>query len=184
MTKQERIEVGQSWIGLAQMYGRDIPQIALKIMLDAIDDLPSKEIIHALVDWSRNSKQNRHPLPAELREMLKKELSIEARANEAANRIRQAITRIGWSEPVKAKEFMGDLAWAIVERSGGWTYICENHGVDLNPLTFHAQARDSAKAIIESSKLGHIDRPMLLDERKGNLESIGNGISALIPIRD
>jgi hypothetical protein len=163
MNSQERVKVGEFWIGLAQMYGKDIPQIALKIMLDAVSDISGNEIMIALEEWSKNSKQNRHPLPGELREILRKELSIDAKANESANKIRQAITKFGWPEPDKAKEFMGDLAWAIVIRFGGWQYICQNHGVDLNPLTFHAQARDSAKSILEQGNLGVLDKPIGID---------------------
>lgn len=176
MTDQERKTVGEYWFGLAQMYGKEIPRVAMKIMLDSISDLPSREVLIALEEWSKNSKQNRHPLPGEVRELLKKELSVDSKANEAANRIRLAITRVGWANPKEAREFIGELGWSIVERFGGWVYVCENHGVDLNPLTFHAQARDSAKSILEQESLGVFGKPIQIghqDEKRlssGGLE--------------
>lgn len=179
MTDQERIRVGEYWLGLAQMYGKDITRTALKIMLDAVSDLPTPELLVALEDWSKTSKINRHPLPAELRETLKKELSIESKANEAANRIRLAITRFGWPDPTAAKVYMGDLAWAIVERSGGWQYICENHGLVLSPTTFHAQARDSAKAILESASLGQFNQPIAIGQGASRSASLTKGADVI-----
>lgn len=173
MNANERVKVGEYWIGLAQMYGKDIPQMSLRIMLDAVDDIPANEILISLEEWSKNSKQNRHPLPGELRQLLKKELSVDAKANESANKIRQSITKFGWSQPKQAREYMGELAWAVVERFGGWLYICENHGLELNPLTFHAQARDSAKSVLEQGSLGVINQPIGISEpRNSDLQKI------------
>lgn len=165
MTAIERSKVGEYWLGLSQMYGRELPRTALKIMLDSVADLPAKEIIIALEEWSKNSKINRHPLPGEVRDILKKELSPDAKANEAANRIRMAISNYGWPDADGARRFIGELGWSVVLRFGGWGYICENHGLELNPLTFHAQARDSAKSILESARLGQFDRPIQIDHK-------------------
>lgn len=168
MNQQERQIVGENWLGLAQMYGKDLQPMTLKIMLDAVDDLEASSVVNALHEWTRTSKSSRHPLPAEIRTIVKPELSPDAVANEAASRIRAAIAKHGWANPTEAREYIGDLGWKIVERCGGWLYICENHGVELNPLTFHAQARDQAKAIIESAELGRFDRPIGIPAPKEN----------------
>lgn len=179
MTAIERSTVGEHWLGLSQMYGREIPRMALKIMLDSVADLPASEIIKALENWAKTSKLNRHPLPGEVRELLSGELSVDAKANEAANRIRQAIGDYGWCNPGEARDFIGELGWSVVIRCGGWAYVCENHGSELNPLTFHAQARDSAKSILESAKLGQLNQPIQI----GNLFKNNDLLAAIAPKR-
>lgn len=173
MTQDERAKVGEFWLGLAQMYGKELGRAALKIMLDSIDELDAGDVLQVFNEWSRTSKQNRHPLPAEVHSLAKKELSSEAMSNEAANRIRMAIVKFGYNNPADAKEFMGSLAWAVVVRFGGWEYICENHGVLLSPLTFHAQARDSAKSILENAALGQLDKPVQIPAPNEPRKQIG-----------
>lgn len=36
-----------------------------------------------------------------------------------------------------------------MEDRGGWQYLCENMGLNLNPSTFEAQCRDQIEARIE-----------------------------------
>ncbi|WP_289460478.1 hypothetical protein, partial [Klebsiella pneumoniae] len=75
-------------------------------------------------------------------------LSPATKAQEVSGRIREAISKFGYANQQDAREYIGSLGWKVVERFGGWIYLCENHGLDLNPLTFFAQARDSVISII------------------------------------
>ncbi|MBL0233214.1 MAG: hypothetical protein IPQ08_06075 [Chitinophagaceae bacterium] len=90
MTEKERIKVGEYWLGLAMMYGKELPKTSLKIMLDSINDLNADDILIALDEWVRISKVGRHPYPPEIRLAVKKELSPESKALEVATRIRSA----------------------------------------------------------------------------------------------
>lgn len=186
MNQDERDIFGKTLTAVAFLYGHEFPKERASMFITALCDfIPATldEYLKALRRYTEDSKNRNFPNPSQLRPYLRPELSIEAKANEAAYRIRSAITKFGWAQPIEAKEYMGDLGWTIVERSGGWQHLCQNHGVDIDPLIFHAQARESAKAIIESAALGQFDRPISIDSsetRKNGLLKGGDIAQALI----
>lgn len=151
MIQQDRARIGEQWYALAQMYGREIPRAALTMMLNSIDDLDADSIISALEKWVKISKQNRHPMPAEIRELVcpEENISIEAQAREISARICGAIPKFGWCNSKDAREHIGPAGWLVVERQGGWNYLCQNMGVNINPTSFQAQIRDQVAANIQ-----------------------------------
>jgi hypothetical protein len=52
------------------------------------------------------------------------------------------VPKVGYCNAGQAEKYIGPDGWRIVQRQGGWTYICENLGRNLNPGTFQAQLRD------------------------------------------
>lgn len=181
MNQEERLAIGKMWLALAGMYGKEIDAAALKIMLDAVSDLDSKRIAHALMDWAQNSKQNRHPLPADVRSFVKPETDKDAASREAASRVSTAVSKFGYTNPEEARAFVGELGWHIVERHGGWSYLCQNLGVTIDLTTFHAQARDLAKATLIRGHDGITNAPALptADDRLSQMLS-GNNMNKII----
>lgn len=146
MTQQDRIEIGEMWLGLAAMYGKEIQRAALSMMLDAVSDLPADRVKIALREWARVSKNRSHPLPADLIAQVFPTVDDDSMAREIASRIVGAVSKFGWPNPTEAKQYIGDVGWGIVERYGGWLFVCQNLGVTLELGTFQAQARDLVKA--------------------------------------
>lgn len=179
MNREERVRVGETWLGLAQMYGREIPRAALTLMLNAVDDLDADAILVAFETWAKTSKQNRHPLPADLREIVSPVVDDDTLARDAASRIVQAISKFGWCNSQAAKEFIGELGWHVVGRNGGWSYICENFGLGLDPGVFQAQARELAKSQSMLAKAGKLDTPPALPEPASSVVSILPGLRDL-----
>lgn len=172
MSPDQRAKAAEAWASVAAVYGRDLSRPSLKIMIDAVEDLPGHKVIEAILAWPRTAKQMRHPYPAEIRELIKPTVSTDALAREAAARIVQAIGKFGWAQPEAARAFIGEIGWQVVKRYNGWGYICENHGVELDPGTFHAQARDLAKTMIELEQAGELGQAPQFPSRDGRL-SIG-----------
>ncbi len=181
MTTQERAVVGENWYGLAQMYGRDIPRTALKLMLDSVDDLSASAIVGALNHWAKASKQNRPPLPAEIRELVRPEeyISVEAQAREIAARICGAIPKYGWCNSNEARAFIGEIGWLAIERQGGWRYLCENMGIAIQPGTFQAQIRDQIAANIQYGPLAIESGVHALPSKEKDLVQLGELIKRL-----
>lgn len=144
----------------AAYYGFNLRPEVLLMYVEDLADYPENDVIAAYQSYRKNPKNRVMPLPAQIIGLLNPELSPDAKAIEVANRIRSAIGKYGWPNPNDARAYIGELGWKVVERAGGWNYICENHGLDLNPLTFFAQSRDSAKSILESANVGEFDRPI------------------------
>lgn len=168
MNQEERNNLAKKISQSAFYYGKlDLSKEQLSMTIDVIAQHFGNEgfekIIQAIDRYVLDPKNKFFFSPATLRPYLNPELSTDAKANEAATRIRSAITKFGYPNPREARAYIGELGWKVVERAGGWNYICENHGVDLNPLTFFAQSRDSAKALMESASIGEFDRPIGID---------------------
>ncbi|OPZ23075.1 MAG: hypothetical protein BWZ03_00649 [bacterium ADurb.BinA186] len=144
----------------AAYYGFNLRPEVLLMYVEDLSDFPEFEVISAYQAYRKNPKNRTMPLPAQIIGVLSPELTTDGKANEVASRIRSAIGKFGWPNPGDARDYIGELGWKIVERNGGWQTLCENHGVDLNPLTFFAQSRDQAKFLIESASIGEFDKPI------------------------
>jgi hypothetical protein len=181
MKQDQRDQLGIKLTQIAMMYGKDFPKEQARIYIDSlVSFMPDtfENYMMALMKYLNDSKNKFFPTPMNLRQYLQPELSPDAMSNEVASRIRSAITKFGWPNPKDAREYIGDLGWKVVERSGGWQYLCENHGVDLNVLTFHAQARDLTRSLIESNELGTYDQPIGIEQT--HKPAIDNLITGLI----
>lgn len=175
MTAIEKTELAKLYSATCRAFDKVLDSDVLKLQIEDLADLDFKSCVQALHEYRRNPKNVFWPKASKIREIVEPELSPEAEANEVASRIRGAISIFGWPNPGAARLYIGELGWTIVNRCGGWNYVCENHGVDLNPLTFHAQARDQAKAIRESVNLGIFNQPIAIEfENKKDPDMILN----------
>ena len=176
MTDQQKSALGVYIANTAQFYSKEFSKAVVSMMVQDLEDLDFNKIIDAYTRYRRDGKNVFFPMPAKIRDLVNPTQSKETLANEAASRIRKAIGDFGWCNPLEARGYIGELGWAVVERAGGWSYVCENHGVDLNPLTFHAQARDLAKSMAESSELGVFDQPISLPKPTNSVLRIVSSI--------
>lgn len=157
LTQNERNSLAQQLLNLSVFYGKyDLTKEQISTYISVLENHFKKDFnvfVGALENYSKDSKNKFFPAPANLTQYINPETSPDAQANEIASKIRQAISDIGYVSPTRAKLFIGEIGWQVVQRSGGWQYLCENHGASLSPLTFYAQSRDTAKAIIENEKI-------------------------------
>lgn len=168
MSLNERINVGETWIALAQIYGKEISPPALKIMLDAVADIPYAKIMSALSEWPKHSKNQRHPLPAEIRESVSPDETPEDIARNVAGRIVQAVSQFGWNNVDRAKSFIGELGWLVVRRQGGWGNICAELN-ERNRGMIQAQMRDLALTLYRAAQAGTLNNaPALPETKSGN----------------
>lgn len=157
LNQNERNSLAQQLLNLSIFYGKfDLTKEQISTYISVLENHFKKDfnvLSGALENYSKDSKNKFFPAPANLTQYLNPESSPDSLSNEIASKIRQAISEIGYVSPSRAKLFVGDIGWQVVQRSGGWQYLCENHGASLSPLTFYAQSRDTAKSIIENNKI-------------------------------
>lgn len=182
MTQQERIKIGELWIGLANMYGKEITKKALSIMLSSVSDLDPDVVIVALEEWPMKSKLGRHPFPVEIREAVAPKAETKDLAITTAARIKDAIGRFGWCNEEQAKSFIGNDSWIFVERWGGWSYLCQNLGVTIPETTFLAQCRDIITADLNLGRLGFDSQRPALDQ--SNIFKLGKEIKMIKSVDD
>lgn len=166
--------------------GHPLSDQVLLMYAGDLSDLNEQQCVGAYTQWRRNPKNTKAPLPAEIRELVNPEqfVAIEAQARELAARVVGAIPKFGWCNPKEAKLYIGDIGWQLVERHGGWRYLCENVGVIINPAVLQAQIRDQAEGEIRygsnviAKKIGALSE--IESKRGGELVPIGSGLRALI----
>lgn len=180
MNQAHRDQLGRKLTEIALLYGKDLTKDQVTGFINALlNFMPDtfENYLRAFDAYASDVKNKFFPAPVALRAYLQPEASPDAVANEVASKIRQAISKFGWPNPEDARAFIGELGWKVVERSGGWVYLCENHGVELSPLTYFAQSRDLTKSILENSKLGTFDSPIALPMNRRDDRSISDRVN-------
>lgn len=165
MTDLERKELKKLIVATAMYYGQEIADEVLSLFVEDLADLPFASVARAIGELRRDPKTTRFPLPAVIRERLMPSQNPEGEARECASRISWAVSKFGSHRSTEAKEFLGEIGWAVVTRHGGWLRVCE----ELNERTkgqFMAQWRDLALTLAERAKAGRLsDQPAISDRR-------------------
>ena len=133
-------------IGLAEYYGEEMTESRLQIYAKAIGHLDLEDIQAAATDITRDASIKRLPLAGEIIERIKPRITREDEAKDAASRIFAAIRKFGWSNRESARAFIGELGWAVVERQGGWSHVCQTMR-DRDIPIYQAQFRELAKTV-------------------------------------
>ena len=158
MNETELKQLSGLWAMYSAYYRSKLDDQVLIMYANDLEDLDFTLVKNALDQYRRNPKNKTLPLPAQIREIIQPEIDSDSLAKEIASRITGAISKFGWSNSGSAREFIGEDGWAVVERSGGWMYLCENHGITIDHGTFQAQSRDLLKARL-------IHSPQALDDK-------------------
>jgi len=145
MTQDERNKVGTAIAYTAQYYGREFKKEVLAMMVSDLEDLSATAVLDTLNRYRKDPRSKTFPLPAQIRDMISPTVNHDAKAREIAGRIQHAITRFGYSNPQEAQNYIGEVGWDVIQSSGGWSYLCQNHGVNIDPGQFMAQTRDRLK---------------------------------------
>ena len=159
-------------VGLSMYYQIELKPMQLEMYADDLMELTTDELKNTIQQYRRNPKNIRFPLPAALIAIAKPEVNPDHEAIEASNRIWAAIGMFGYNHPASAKEYIGELGWAVVKRNGGWASVCQESN-DTDGGTMKAQFRESAKAVYGRSKQGRQDEPPSLPSNVKELPFMG-----------
>ena len=154
MNQDQLKELKRMIIATGIYYQRDLPDEVLQMYVGDLQDLDFSEVITAMTSYRRDPKNTRMFLPAQIREIIMPTVNTKDLARETALRIQEAVTKFGWPNPTKAQEFIGEAGWAVVERFGGWSYLCQNLGVGIQPGQFIAQCRDAIESHLNLERAG------------------------------
>ncbi len=178
MTKEESMKLKLFIADISQIYGQNLTRTAIDIIAESLEDLNVNDVVQSYKEAFKTKGFSRLPNPADIRAMIQPSVDPKSAAKELAHRIHQAVSKFGYTGQSQAKEFVGEAGWTIVERFGGWIYICENLGVTLDVGIFLAQARELAEAHKKFGKdaLGEAARL----ESKGS-EKVDNLLAIAMP---
>jgi hypothetical protein len=172
----ERNQIMALFVALGEFYRVDVKRHQAEMYAKAVEDIPMDDIARAMEAVQRTSKF--FPMPVEIRELALG--SAKDEALEAANRIVEAMHRFGWTNPDRAKTFIGALGWRVVEREGGWTALCQRVDSDDLPI-LKAQWRELAAATLRRGASGLHDSAPALGITKQKQERLVS-LAAMLPI--
>lgn len=147
---------------LARITGKDADAMLLQFYVEELSDIPEERLIPALRTIMRGAK--RWPTVDEIRQVAGESArDPNGVAREIADKIVEGIRKYGYmagpSRLPALQAFLGELAWALVQKLGGWNMLCETVRDDQLP-TLKAQWRESALALIDRAQRGEaLDAP-------------------------
>lgn len=176
MTQTERDMLGKLLIEAAIIYDRsDFDKTKISMTINILESFfPESSAIHiceAISKYMREPKNTQFPAPARLNEYLRPKTSRDSQAQEIASRVRESVTRFGYTGWEETKEYVGEIGVKVIQRFGGWNLICQELGVSIQPDTFYAQCRELVKSQLELDNNGKLNDSSLLNYQNRNLIS-------------
>lgn len=185
MTQDETRELKRMVIAASNYYERQLSDDAVRMYVLDMQDLDFNEVVIAMTSYRKNAMNIRMFLPAHIRDLITPKINSIDLARETAVRIREAIRNFGWPGEKEAQLFLGNSAWRVVRRFGGWGHLCENLGTKIQEGQFMAQVRDAVESNIKLERAGiNTELPVLEQVDNGKMGSVLrliNGIKALNP---
>jgi len=152
---------------LAEYYDKILSKSQLTMYSAHLQDLTTEELQAACSTYTRDPNNKFFPLPAMLRQLIRPVLiGDDENAREAAGRILASVSKFGHTNTERAREYVGDLGWAVVARQGGWLNVCTMLTED-NVGMLQAQWRELAISLQRRARAGLLDTPPGLPEPAG-----------------
>lgn len=158
----------------ADYWGTPMSEGRLNAFANQLSSFEPVEILKSMMLYRGEAGRSRMPMPADLIARMNQDLDSDSKGKLIASRVYEAVGRFGYANPSEAKAFVGDAAWRLIARFGGWTYICQELGVSIPVSTFIAQMRDIATATDKASKIGIDEGPIALSAPNQSAQITGN----------
>jgi len=170
MISSEKSYISNTLSAMAEIYGKTISTAAIIHMVESISDLDYMSVVQTLHDWSKTEKS--FPYPADIRAKIFPENSDKDDAQDVANFVISAVSKFGYTNPTKAKEYIGDLGWEVVSRMGGWKHLCETLTLE-NEGMLRAQIREYTFTVSKRAKRGELElKPELPQPNRNQVQKL------------
>ncbi|WP_186650303.1 hypothetical protein [Fluviispira vulneris] len=143
---------------ICQRSERSLSENFIKSWLKSCIKLGEKKAMYALGEIYKKAKQG-YQIPSifEFEQLAESETEPSM---QIAERIIKGMSTIGAYNNDKAKEFIGDIGWKIVQKNGGWQELCYN----TNLKYINLFKKDLLKQIKQLKKEEKIENQNLLSE--------------------
>lgn len=168
-------EIKALLVMLAEYYQKTLTDNQVRMYAEDLSEFPFEEVSRAMDSYRKNPNNKFFPIPAQLVEIMRPGVDDQSEAVEVSGRIWEAIGKFGRDAPARAKSFVGEVGWHVVQRMGGWAAVCEVIAEDGG--IFRAQMREIAKSAMIRSKLGILDQPPMLPKNDEGPKLLGEFLS-------
>ncbi len=181
MTTNEQLELKRIIVLTSLYYSKPLPDEVVRMYVSDLADLPFDPVVAAIGVYRRNPKNLYMFLPAHLRDIVCPQANNLDLARDTALRIMHAVKKFGHSNSQTARTFVGEEAWTMVNRWGGWETLCKRLGEDLPEGQFMAQCRDSILSNLNLQDAGvDTSRPTLEQAKENNVISLVKRLSNIL----
>lgn len=148
--------IAKMLIDMAKFYDQQLDARQLEMYVEVMGKFPISIVLKAGKDYVADVKNTRFPIPPHLilKRFLPQEPDAKDVGRELALRIRGAISTFGWMANEEARKHIGEAGWTIIQNLGGWVYLCEHLGADIQETTFFAQVRDAIESMYRLGQQG------------------------------
>ena len=182
---QNKLEVKKALLEDAAFYDIQMNDLKLMLWTAQLQDVDALDVRRAQAHFRDKPNQKFMPMPGEIKNFLNPLVSEDGQARQIAAKVQGAVVKFGYTNGKDAKEFIGDIGWAIVERFGGWSYICQNLGTGIDVNAFQAQVRELAKSQVSfgesqlANQINGTEAPNLLTKNDNQSVNV-NKANALV----
>ncbi|MGE3608036.1 MAG: hypothetical protein AB7I27_00510 [Bacteriovoracaceae bacterium] len=162
---------------MSSLYDKTLTEDAAEMLVNDLSSYEPEKIISAL--RLCRLELNRFPTLAEIIKRMSPK-SEAGQSQEIVGNIFKAISWHGYTNPVGAREMIGEVGWKAVEFMGGWQNLCDAPSDDLNIL--RAQLRKSVESSVEEKTRCEILGIPFNDHRPSNIVSISAKKTPLRPL--
>ncbi len=141
-------------VAYSAYYNRELSDDVIKMYIEDLSEFDLTEIVDAFKKYRNDAKNRQMFLPAQIKEIISPIVEKKDLAISTALRVKEAIYKYGWSNENEAKIFIGPAGWKMIDRFGGWKYVCENLGINLMEGQFFAQFRDAIESNLKLNQAG------------------------------
>ncbi len=149
------------WFMVAEYYGHKFTEGQVKMFAEDLMEYEMDDIKKSFKQYRTDTSKsfNGMPRPDSLIKYLEPQIDSDLMAVEIADRIYQAIGDYGWPNGERAREAIGEVAWAVIGGGSAWIRLCQSND-DRDKTNQIAQWRKSAKSKLEQIKKGHLVIPL------------------------
>lgn len=151
-----------------QRNNQKIDPLDIEIYVGGLWEYGLEKAYQALIEIAKGDGFQRIPTVKRIKETMGVDIEISQRDQGVliSGRIWSAISRYGYMRGTEAREYIGDVGWAVVNMLGGWGPLCENTMIDEQHV-FMAQTRDLVQSILIHGKAGDVKvREMLMPKEQ------------------
>lgn len=128
--------------------GSGLSEQQCTVWFTVLGDLPADALRAAVKRYLQECEYPGLPPAARLRRLAAESTNgIAITAEAAFARVKTARSQWGYVEPGKAKKFLGEAIWSVIEGTGGWSKYCD-HSPEQRPMIF-SQFRDGWNRQVE-----------------------------------
>lgn len=159
-------------IAASNYYGKELSDDAVRMYANDLSEFGYLPVMDAITKYRRDSRNRQMFLPAHIVEIIQPRIHDKDLAVVTANKVHEAVVKFGHMRQQEARENIGEQGWRIIQRMGGWVWLCENLGVDISVTTFTAQFRDTMNSELALQSAG-VNTSLPVIEQARELKQIG-----------